>query len=72
VTVIAFSTPESPDWRWRIIDYTGDAIEESEATYASIGGAVAAGARRLERMHAFERSLPPSAYPRGVAHPRPR
>jgi len=28
VTVIAFSTPESPDWRWRIIDYTGDAIEE--------------------------------------------
>ncbi len=72
MTVVAFCTPGSPGWRWRIVGYAGDSVEESEATFASIGPAVAAGSRRLERMHAVDRSLRPSLYPRGSAHPRPR
>jgi hypothetical protein len=72
VDVIAFSTPDRPNWRWRIVDYAGVTIEESEGTFATIGAAVAEGVKRLERMNVFARSLRPSAYPRGAAYPRPR
>jgi hypothetical protein len=48
--VIAFSTPRSPDWRWRIVDYAGDMIEESYQTFASIEIAVADGNRRLREV----------------------
>ena len=70
--VMAFSTPDRPDWRWRIVDYAGATVEESEVGFATIGAAVAAGTMRLERMNVFARSLRPSSYPRGAAHPRPR
>ena len=70
--VMAFSTPDRPDWRWRIVDYAGATIEESEVSFPTISAAVAAGTTRLARMNVFARSLRPSSYPRGTAYPRPR
>ena len=42
--VIAFSTPTCPDWRWRIVNYAGEVIEESQSTFRTIatGGATSA------------------------------
>ena len=48
--VTAISTPGHPDWRWRISDYAGTTLEESEVSFASIAAAVAAGRRRLRTM----------------------
>ena len=42
--VLAFSTPARPEWRWRIMDLSGDIVEESHEGYGSIAAAVAAGA----------------------------
>ena len=33
--VTAFLTPQEPDWRWRIVNYAGETIEESR--YAAHG-----------------------------------
>jgi len=30
--VTAFSTPRNPDWRWRIVNYAGEILEESRDT----------------------------------------
>ncbi len=48
--VIAFSTPSRPDWRWRVVDYAGETLEESRSGFATIALAVAEGARRLREM----------------------
>ena len=48
--VIAFSTPQRPDWRWRIVSYEGEMVEESSRTFLSIASAVAEGARRLREL----------------------
>ena len=48
--VLAFATPASPDWRWRIVDYSGEMIEESFHSFPTIALAVAEGARRLVEM----------------------
>ena len=45
--VTAFSTPTLPDWRWRIVDYDGGVIEESQGTFPTIAAAVAEGTKRL-------------------------
>ena len=55
--VTAFSTPSSPAWRWRIVNYAGDVIEESRDTYQTIATAVANGTRRLQEMGAPDRSV---------------
>lgn len=49
--VLAFSTPNQRDWRWRIVDYRGDTVEESAAVFRTIAEAVAEGAVRM-RNHA--------------------
>lgn len=54
--VMAFSTPTHPAWRWRIMDYAGQIIEESRDGFASISAAVAAGTEELVRMSAPDRS----------------
>jgi hypothetical protein len=54
--VMAFSTPTRPEWRWRITDYSGQMIEESRDSFASISAAVAAGTAELVRMSAPDRS----------------
>jgi hypothetical protein len=72
VNVVAFSTPRRPNWRWRIVNYAGEIVEESEATFPTIGGAVAEGAKRLEHMNATDRSTRPSLPFRSTSHLRTR
>ena len=64
MNVVAFSTPLRPTWRWRIVNYAGEIVEESETSFPSIGSAVAAGAKRLENMKAIDRSTRPAPYSR--------
>ena len=47
MNVVAVSTPSSPEWRWRIMDYAGQMIEESDGTFLSIESAVTDGAKRV-------------------------
>jgi hypothetical protein len=49
MNVLAFSTPRHPDWRWRIIDYNGEMVEESYTAFPTIAAAVAGGYERLRR-----------------------
>ena len=48
--VIAFSTPSRPSWRWRLISYAGDIVEESRDAFGSISDAIGAGALRSEEL----------------------
>jgi hypothetical protein len=68
--VTAFSTAARPDWRWRIVNYAGEIIAESQEGFPTIAAALARGTKRLLRMHIVDRSTEP---PRGWtnAH-RPR
>ena len=72
MNVVAFSTPRRPGWRWRIVNYEGEVVEESETTFPSIGSAVAEGALHLERRNAADRATRPSHshYPRPYGRPR--
>lgn len=64
MNVVAFSTPLDPTWQWRIVNYAGEIVEESGASFPSIGSAVAAGAKRLETLNAIDRSTRPAPYSR--------
>jgi len=52
--VVAISTPRNPEWRWRIMNYGGEVIEESQAGFSSIAAAVAAGTERLKSIDAVD------------------
>jgi hypothetical protein len=54
VQVVAFATPGTPDWRWRIVNYVGEMVEESYRTFPTIAAAVAAGAQRRQEMDAAD------------------
>ena len=56
--VTAFCTPAQPGWRWRIVNYAGEIIEESWEQFATISGAVARGTERLVAMNVLDRSEP--------------
>jgi hypothetical protein len=43
MNVVAVSTPNEPDWRWRIVDYHGETVEESHSSLPTIAHAVAEG-----------------------------
>ena len=60
--VAAFSVPDRPGWRWRLVNYSGEMVEESRDTFPSIGTAVADGKERLAKMDGVDRSKPVSAY----------
>jgi hypothetical protein len=47
MNIVAVSTPNSSGWRWRIVDYAGQVVEESQARFASIALAVAEGTAHL-------------------------
>jgi hypothetical protein len=55
MNVVAFSTPSRPDWRWRIVDYRGETVEESSIGFVTIAKAVAEGTKRLREQ--VERDL---------------
>jgi hypothetical protein len=60
--VTAFATPRSPDWRWRIVNYAGEVVEESHVTFPTIRDAVAEGSRRLKEMDAVDTSVRANPY----------
>lgn len=56
--VLAFSSPRDPDWRWRIVNYAGETIEESHQAFATIAAAVAEGTKRLGTLNIVDTSTP--------------
>jgi hypothetical protein len=56
--VAAFATPQDRGWRWRIVNYAGEVIEESSDTFASIAAAVAKGSAELLKLNVVDRSEP--------------
>jgi hypothetical protein len=58
----AFSSPSSPGWRWRIVDYAGAIIEESRELFPTIAVAVANGTKRLVQMNVVDHSVAPRLY----------
>lgn len=69
--VAAFSTPAEPGWRWRIVNYAGEMIEESRESFATIAGAVARGRQRLVELNVSDRSEPARVWQR-TSHLRDR
>lgn len=67
--VTAFATPAHPEWRWRIVSYSGEVIEESRDSFPSIAAAVASGNVRLRAMDDVDRTVAP-AWRRSIAPPR--
>src|SRR5437899_12274258 len=65
--VVAFSTPMNPHWRWRIVNYAGEVVEESNETFPTIASAVAQGKKRLVQMNVVDRSEPVRGY-RATTH----
>jgi hypothetical protein len=69
--VVAVSSPVQPEWRWRIVNYAGDVIEESGETFRTIAKAVAEGTARLGKLNLVDRSVSPRVY-RSTTHLRGR
>ncbi len=69
--VAAFSTPDNPSWRWRIVNYAGEVIEESHDTFPTIASAVANGTKRLVQMNVVDRSVAVRTH-RSTSHLRGR
>lgn len=69
--VTAFSTPAAPSWRWRIVNYAGEILEESRDTFATIAAAVASGTKRLVSLDIVDRSAPSINW-RSTSHLRNR
>ena len=56
--VTAFKTPENPAWRWRIVSYAGETIEESSRQFVTIRDALSEGTKRLRAMNIVDHSQP--------------
>jgi hypothetical protein len=69
--VTAFSTPMDPNWRWRIVNYAGETLEESRETFPTIASAVAHGTKRLMEMNIVDRSVAVRSH-RSTSHLRGR
>ena len=68
--VAAVSTPQDgARWRWRIVNYAGEIVEESRETFATIGSAVEHGSKRLAQMGGVDNSVPYGHY-RSIRHLR--
>jgi hypothetical protein len=71
MNVVAISTPRLAGWRWRIVDYSGQMVEESYGTFPSIETAVADGTQRLHARDDRDIASMPSRTPtRAYHHPR--
>src|SRR2546425_12733835 len=69
--VVAFSTPTNPHWRWRIVNYAGEVVEESHEIFPTIASAVAQGTKRLVQMNVGGPSEPGRGH-RSTTHLRGR
>jgi hypothetical protein len=63
--VTAFAKAQDDGWRWRIVNYAGDVIEESSETFGSIHLAVTEGSARLVALNLVDRSEPSRPWRRG-------
>lgn len=70
--VFAVSTLRYSGWRWRIVTYAGETVEESPDAFPTIASAVAAGAQRLAALNVIDRSVRASPYRRSTSHLRSR
>jgi hypothetical protein len=70
--VAAFSTPTDPDWRWRIVNYAGEVVEESRGTFPSISAALTTGTKRMVELNVVDRSSAPPRNWRSTSHLRTR
>ena len=70
MNVVAISTPSCPEWRWRIVDYAGQMVEESYGTFPSIESAVADGVLRLHARDDRDVASTPARIPRSTSHMR--
>jgi len=71
VQVAAFSTPAGNGWRWRIVNYAGEMVEESNESFATISLAVAQGTKRLIQMNVIDTSVAGPVH-RSTSHLRRR
>jgi hypothetical protein len=69
--VTAFSTPAAPEWRWRIVNYAGEVIEESYAFFPTIAAAIAQGSERMAELNVVDNSVAPKNW-RSTSHLRSR
>ena len=68
--VAAVTTPQDGgSWRWRIVNYAGEIVEESRETFATIASAVEHGSKRLTQMDVVDNSVQYMHY-RFNPHPR--
>ena len=66
----AVSTPQDgARWRWRIVNYAGEIVEESRETFATIASAIEHGSKRLAQMGGVDNSVPYGHY-RSTRHLR--
>ena len=65
--VAAVAKAHDRGWRWRIVNYAGDVIEESHEVFGSIAAAVAEGSARLVTLNLVDRSEPTRPW-RRVSH----
>jgi hypothetical protein len=57
--VAAVTTPQDQSrWRWRIVNYAGELVEESRETFATIASAVEQGSKRVQQMNVVDNSVP--------------
>lgn len=70
--VVAFSSPAHPGWRWRIVNYAGEMVEESYESFSSIATAVADGTQRLRVRDDRDVSSMPPRFHRSTSYPRHR
>ena len=68
--VVAVSTPSLPDWRWRIVNYAGEIVEESHETFPSIAIAVREGGRRLHEIDVPDQSVRTQSFYRSTTYQR--
>lgn len=57
----AFTSPGQSDWKWRIINYAGETVEESRRSFRTIALAVDDGRKRLKEMEP-DTSVPRTNY----------
>ena len=70
--VVAFCTPAQPEWRWRIVNYSGEMVEESYETFVSIATAVTDGTRRMDELSVKDLADRSGTYTRSPSHFRSR
>jgi hypothetical protein len=69
VQVAAISTPQDNFlWRWRIVNYAGEVVEESRETFPTIASAVEHGSKRLRQMDVVDSSVPYQPHGRSIRH----